>query len=108
MSRLLYGQLQLAKIGAMVADESLDDCYKYVSSSLNPSVPPKKSEQYTPNSSLHLHMFMMQGKKKPNANTKKGKGKAKGGCDFEGPPGDQDEQMEVDVDSYNECVATAS
>ena len=39
---MLYCQLRLAKIGAVVADESHDDCYKYGTGSLNLSVPPKK------------------------------------------------------------------
>ena len=42
MSRLLYGQLWLVMIVAVVAYESRDDCYKYVSGLLNTSVPPKQ------------------------------------------------------------------
>ena len=43
MSRLLYGQLRMAMIGAAVADESHDDYYKYESGSLNTSVPLKEA-----------------------------------------------------------------
>ena len=39
---------------------------------------------------------------------RRAKGKAKGGFVFEGPPGDQDEQMEVDLDSDNECIAATA
>ena len=42
MSQLPYGQLRLAKIGTVVANESRDDCYKYGSGSLHTSVPLRK------------------------------------------------------------------
>ena len=97
MSRLLYGQLQLAKIGAAVAA----NCYKYwVAYWIRQFI------RYKPTT---YNKFMMPPKKNTKPSLKKGKSKIKGGDVFEGPPGELDnDPMDVDPDSDTECVAAAA